>query len=443
MTATPVRHSNFTLAAFAGPCLPMAALGLPLVLNLPTFYAQSMGLSLDVVGYIFLAVRLIDISFDPILGSLMDRTRTRIGRFRPWLVASIFVMSLATWMLFLPPGNKASALYLGGWLLLIYLGFSMSVLAQTAWASVLSPDYDQRSRIYGFWTTGNVLGIVLVMILSIVVTKLGGNDAQGVAAMGLFIVALLPITIGVAAWRVPEPVPEKTTHGTIRDYLDFLKLAAVRRLMWTDLLFGLAPGITAALALFYFASVKHLGAFESKVLIFCYFAAGLVGASFWTWIATKIGKHKAMALAGVMFAVFYVAVFLAPAGNFILLMVTMLGVGIPFCANQVLLRAMLADVGDEDRLLSGKDRTGMLFALLTATNKVGYALAALTFVPLQWAGFDKAEGAPQSAHALDMLSLLFVGLPIALLLIASWVIFSFPLNKAQQVEIRRQLELRK
>ena len=84
MTATPVRHSNFTLAAFAGPCLPMAALGLPLVLNLPTFYAQSMGLSLDVVGYIFLAVRLIDISFDPILGSLMDRTRTRIGRFRPW-----------------------------------------------------------------------------------------------------------------------------------------------------------------------------------------------------------------------------------------------------------------------------------------------------------------------------------------------------------------------
>ncbi len=448
MSSVPVRHSNATLAAFAAPCLPMAALGLPLVVNLPHFYATSMGIGLEAVGMIFLIVRLIDIVFDPILGSMMDRTRTRFGRFKPWLVSSIGIMGLATWMLFLPPGTSASGLYLGGWLLLVYLGFSISVLAQTSWASVLSPDYDQRSRIYGFWTTGNVVGILMVAALPTLLTLLAGKGAppvpetKSVAAMGLFIVALLPLTIGLAVWKVPEPMPDKPTHGSVMDYFQFLKLASVRRLMWTDLLFGLAPGITGALALYYFRSVKGLSPFESQLLVFGYFAAGLAGAALWTFVAGKIGKHKAMATAGILFAVSYVGVWLAPAGNFGLGMLSMIGVGIPFCANQVLLRAMLADVGDEDRLISGKDRTGMLFALLTATNKVGYALAAATFIPLGWAGFISKEDALQTPEALQMLTILFVALPIGLLLVASWVIFSFPLDKARQEEIRAQLEAR-
>lgn len=437
---TTVRHSNGTLAAFAAPCLPMAALGLPLVVHLPHFYIQVLHINAALVGTVFLFVRLIDITFDPVLGVFMDRTRTKLGRFRPWLLASILVMGLATYMLFMPPGGAAGAVFLTIWLLVVYLGFSMSVLAQTSWASVLSPDYDQRSRIYGFWTTGNVIGIILVLVLPVLVSSKGGSEAAGVSAMGWFIVALLPITIGLAAWRVPEPMPDEPTHGGISDYLDFLRLSSVRRLMWTDFLFGLAPGITGALALFYFHEVKHMSDFQANLLIFGYFAAGLLGAAFWTFIATRIGKHRAMAAAGILFAVSYVGVWLVPAGAFPLQLASMIGVGIPFCANQVLLRAMLADVGDEDRLNSGKDRTGMLFALLTATNKVGYAVAAATLIPLGMAGFNQDAGAVQPKAALDMLTLLFVGLPIVVLLLASWVIFSFPLDRSRQEEIRAQLE---
>jgi Na+/melibiose symporter-like transporter len=237
MSSVPVRHSNATLAAFAAPCLPMAALGLPLVVHLPHFFASTVGISLGTVTAIFLAVKLLDIAVDPILGSWMDKTRTKLGRFKPWMLLSIVILALATYMVFMPPGLKAGPVYLAGWLLLIYIGFSVAVLGQTAWASVLSPDYDQRSRIYGFWTTGNVVGILLVLLLPVIVTARGGNEAQGVAAMGWFIIILLPITIGLAVWRVPEPVPDKASHGKFSDYIDFLKLASVRRLMWTDLLF--------------------------------------------------------------------------------------------------------------------------------------------------------------------------------------------------------------
>jgi glycoside/pentoside/hexuronide:cation symporter, GPH family len=439
--ATEGRHSNATLAAFAAPCLPMAALGLPLVVHLLTFYTQDKGLTLELAGAIFVAIRLLDIAVDPFLGNLMDRTRTRLGRFRPWLLASVPVMGLATWMLFLPPAHVGPS-FLTFWLLVVYVGFSMSVLAQTSWASVLSPDYDQRSRIYGFWTTGNVIGILLVLLLPVIVGAMGRSQADGVAAMGLFIVILLPITVGLAAWRVPEPQPDRPSHASFKDYLEFLKMGSVRRLMWTDLLFGLAPGVTGALALYYFQAAKNLEPMQANILIFLYFAAGLVGATLWSWLATKIGKHRALAAAGVLFAIAYVAVALVPPGQFLLTCLTMFGVGLPFCAGQVLLRAMLADVGDEDRLISGKDRTGQLFALLTATNKIGYALAGATFIPLGWAGFNRAPGAVQTPEALQALQLLFVGLPIVFLLAAAAVIYRFPMDKARQTEIRRQLEAR-
>lgn len=437
------RHSNTTLAAFAAPCLPMAALGLPLVVQLPTFYSDVVGIPLGTVGLIFLIIRLLDIGVDPFLGNLMDRTRTRIGRFRPWLLASVLVMGLATWLLFMPPG-KVGPVFLFCWLLVVYIGFSMSVLAQTSWASVLSPDYDQRARIYGFWTIGNVLGIVLVLLIPVIISQKGGGLAEGVRGMGWFILVLLPLTIGLAAWRVPEPMPKEPSKPEWSAYLDFIKMGSVRRLMWTDLLFGLAPGVTGALALYYFQAAKHLTLFHAQLLIFLYFASGLVGGVLWSWLATKIGKHRALAVAGVMFAIAYLFVAAVPAGdeNFVLAALSMVGVGVPFCAGQVLLRAMLADVGDEDRLNSGKDRTGQLFALLTATNKIGYAVAAATFIPLDMAGFNRDATAAQTDQALTALQFLFVGLPVAFLLLAALVIYRFPMNKERQLEIRRQLEAR-
>ena len=66
----------------------------------------------------------------------------------------------------------------------------------------------------------------------------------------------------------------------------------------------------------------------------------------------------------------------------------------------------------------------------------------LTFLPLGMVGFVKEAGADQTPEALQLLTILFVALPMALLLLASWVIYSFPLDKARQEEIRAQLEAR-
>ena len=100
MTAT-TRRSNAVLAAFASPCLPLAGLGLPLVVYLPEYYVSELGLSLSMVGAAFLLVRLADIILDPILGGLMDRTRTSWGRFRPWLAGGAPLLMASSYALFM------------------------------------------------------------------------------------------------------------------------------------------------------------------------------------------------------------------------------------------------------------------------------------------------------------------------------------------------------
>jgi GPH family glycoside/pentoside/hexuronide:cation symporter len=79
------------LIAYAAPALPAAMLGLPLLLFLPAYYAQATTLTLSAIGLVLLVARLWDVAVDPAIGFLSDRTRTPIGRRRPWLLASLLL----------------------------------------------------------------------------------------------------------------------------------------------------------------------------------------------------------------------------------------------------------------------------------------------------------------------------------------------------------------
>jgi Na+/melibiose symporter-like transporter len=112
--------------------------------------------------------------------------------------------------------------------------------------------------------------------------------------------------------------------------------------------------------------------------------------------------------------------------------------GLPYAGGGLLLRAMLADVGDELRLNTGVDRTGLLYAVLTGTTKIGSALALITFVILDALGFD-AQAAHNSARAIAGLQMLFIGLPCVLSAIAAAVILTYPLDAKRHAEIRAAL----
>ena len=442
--ATP-RRSNAVLAAFSGPCLPLAAFGVALPVTLPEFYATFVGLELGVVATVFMAVRLIDIVFDPFIGWGMDRTRTRFGRYRPWMALSTPMLMLAAYMMFVMVQPGAPPIYLFGWLLFLYLGFSIGTLGQLGWAAVLAPQYDQRSRVYGWWQVFNIIGVVLILVLPTVVVQTGiGTYADGVRIMGWAIVIALPVTIGLAMVAVPEPVTAGgQPHGSLGAYLSLFKKPVVRKLLLSDLLLGVAPGITGSLLFFFFGQIRGYDHTQAGLFMLFYFVAGLCGAPFWAWYATRVGKDRGLAVASVVSAVLYVGATLVPGGNFVLTAVVMFIAGLPYAAGLFLTRAMMADAGDEERFETGVDRTGLMLSILSATTKIGHVVALIPYLILQGVGFRALPGpAGNSDMALLTLQILFIAVPGVLLVLAGVVLKNYPLTAKRHDEIRAALEAR-
>lgn len=437
------RRSSWKLAAFAAPCLPLAAFGLPLAITLPNYYSESLGVDVGLVGLAFLLVRLIDIGFDPVFGTVLDRTTWAWGRFKPWFAIGTPAVMLGVWMLFMArPG--VGPVYLWAWLIVVYFGYSITVLSHTAWAATLSSDYHQRSRIYAFWQTGNVVGMILILALPVALAllQLTRDTGSGVRAQGWVIVVALPLMVALALWRVDEPrrpAGQSGSAATLGDYFRLVRRPTVLRILTADLLMGLAPGVAGTLFFFYFLRVKAFDRIEALALLLIYFVAAIGGAVIWTRLARRYGKARTLIIAGLLYAAVQFAVVLLPAGNFLLAIPFLIAAGIPYSAAPTLLRAMMADYGDEERLASGADRTGLLFAILTGTVKVGSALAAGSLIVLGALGFNAADPGLSTESSMMGLQALYAFAPGMLGLLAAWAMVGYPLTEARHAEILRQL----
>ncbi|MDC7681810.1 MFS transporter [Asticcacaulis sp. BYS171W] len=427
------------LLAFCGPCLPFAALGLPLAVTLSEYYITYIGISIAVVGYVFMAVKLIDIAVDPLIGWAMDRTRTRFGRFKLWIALCLPVLFISTGFMFLvPPG--ASALYMGVWLLVVYIGFSMAALSQSSWGSVLTTDYDERTKVFAFWQIGNIIGLLCVVSIPVIAQAIGQSYQTGVQWMGLFIMVTLPVMIGIALWVVPEKTSDAPTHDVrLGAYFDMIRRPNVIRVLLADLLMGLAPGIMGVLFFFYFMQTKGLTRFECTIAMALYFVAGLVGAPLWNWASKRYSKHKTLVVSSVIFAALYGLLAFVPAGNFPVMAMAVFLAGIPYAAYLLLTRSLMADIGDEVLLETGHDQKGTLMSILSATTKLGYAFSVLTLSALAALGFDN-KAAHNSDQALMWVEIFFVGLPVVFLLLGAWAMKSYDLTPDRYAQIQAALK---
>ena len=160
---TLFKTSKLSMAGFAFPAMPLAAFLQSLYFFLSPLYAMEMGLGTAAVGGIFFTAKMFDVVTDPLFGVISDKYPTPWGRRRPWLVLGVLVLMLAIYMLYLPSGT-ASAAYFLGWLLVVYIGWTLTTVSHTAWALELSPDYDQRTHITGWLQVSVMIGMMLVAL---------------------------------------------------------------------------------------------------------------------------------------------------------------------------------------------------------------------------------------------------------------------------------------
>ncbi|MEJ1969394.1 MAG: MFS transporter [Rhizomicrobium sp.] len=441
MEARDGRIPPLQIATFSAAALPVGALVTTLGVYLTNYYAAHVGIRLAMVGLAFMAVRFLDILSDPLFGIAMDHTRTRFGKFRPWLAASTPVLIVASVAVYFPPAGAGTA-YLIGWLVVLYAGYSMLTLSQAGWGAALVAEYHQRSRVYGWIQAVAVVGALGVLVAPLAVPALWpGVPFNGVPLMGAFVLLSIAVGAVVTVFLAPEP-PNEIRHARfgLKDYLPLLKRPEMLRLMTADLFCTLGPAITAPLYLFFFHEARGYTGPQMTVLLFIYVLAGLVAPAAWSRVARRFGKHHTIRIASLCYVAAQSILLALPRAHLLEMSLAMFAVGFVASAFAFLVRAMIADVSDEVRLETAKDSTAMLYALVTSTNKIGATLSVgVAYLILPLFGFVAQEGAHNTADALWGLQACYLAPPVICVLIGGLAMWGYRLDETRHAQIREAL----
>jgi glycoside/pentoside/hexuronide:cation symporter, GPH family len=439
------RLPTHTVIAYSLLAMPYAGLLLSIGLLMPRFYAGQMGVTLGAVGGAFLIIRLLDICLDPVVGLLMDRTRTPIGRYRPWVIAGAIVLMFSIYKAFNPPAGVGLG-YMILWLFIVYAGYSMYVLGQAAWGASISVSYNDRARTYGWMQAiGVIASITLLMLAQITGHRIqfGANASMG--AIGWILIAMVPVCTIITLMFTPERPDGKVARPkfTLNDYLTAISRPDMRRIIGTDLALTLGVGITAPIYIFFFHDAKGFSIANTSSLLVFYTGAGLLGSPAWARIARMIGKHRAVQAACVTYALAQTALMMLPKAQYLPTALFMFIVGGCASAFVPLIRAMVADMSDEIRLATQRDLTSCLYAMVTTTQKIGLAVSIAVIYPiLGLIGYKAAETAHNTPGAVFGLEMCYLFAPIIFVAFGMVTLIGYKLDAKKHAGIRAALEAR-
>jgi len=435
--------SKRSMAGFSFPAMPLAAFLQSKYILLMPLYAITMGLDAKVIAGIFFTTKMFDVVTDPIFGIISDRYKTPWGRRRPWLAIGTLVLVFAIYMLFIPNG-QVGANYLFGWLVVVYIGWTMTTVSHTAWALELSTDYDQRTRITGWLQVSAMIGMMLVALTPALLEQFGNpSHRDKVAAVGWMLIVLLPVAVLVCLRSLPEPeTPPPARIGLRRAVAIVASNWALLRLLAANASITAAYAVVQALFVFFVTSTLQLGERTGFILFFL-MVGGTAFIPVWVRLSERFSKHQTMQFA-VLYGMFAPALLLfLPPGHLWLAALAFLFVGAITSAHELLPRTMMADVCDHDQAESGSERMGLYYSLLQLSSKLAAGLMASgIYVVLAWFGFDAKLGGENSQATVDNVRYLIVFTPIAAYLVVLLLMWRYPIDRARQKELRRIIDTR-
>jgi len=450
MTISDPRHSSLKtrqVLAYAAPAFAFAMPTLPVYIYLPSFYADTLGLGLAATGAIMLVARCFDALTDPVAGLLSDRTTSRFGPRKPWIVVGAIVAAIGLLLVVNPPENPGGG-YLLASMILLYTGWTAIMVPYTAWAAELSTDYDERARITLYREAFGLVGILIAALVPVVLSSIAGESGSGEGA-GLQAVAVAAIAAGaLAIWVMVRGTPHHSVaQSTPKVRFDLLmklrRLGANKpflRLGAGWFINGLANGIPAVLFLLYLD--YGLGAEETirGLFILVYFLCAVLSMPLWGRMSARIGKHRAWCLAMIFASLAFVAVPLIPAGGFIAFFVVCIITGAALGADLSLPPALQADVIDYHRLRSATGDAGLFFAAWNLITKFALAFAAgIGLYGAEVLGFDPKAPDETGRQALIVLYAL---VPVGLKVCATMLLWNFPIGRSRQAAIVRRIRRR-
>lgn len=460
-----------------------------MILYQTRFYTDTVGLSAVAVGSMFLVLRLADAVFDPVIGALSDRTRTRWGNFRPWVLWTAVPFGVIFWLVYVTPdvGPQGKLIYAYLTYTLVMMLYSANNTPYSALMGVMTPDASERSSLASYRFVGALIGQFVIQALPLpLVAKFGaGNSARGwavtMAIFGALIIVLNLITFASTRERVQPPPGEKhplsadlkdvftcrpwlvmfiltllvftmlVVRGSSSNYFFayYLDQAQIKEFLGMAGLAGIGSGPVTGwkaaldgLGLL----VKPDGSNAAAVGLSLFFVVGslvqIVGIMFSKPLADRFGK-KAVFIAGVSVTTLatLLVFFVGPTSIGLLFWLGVLW-AVGWGPTVPLLWVMIADVADYSEWKTSRRATGFMYAGILFALKAGLSLGgAMSAWVIDAYGY--VPNVAQTEHALLGIRLGASVYPAIALGLVIVCLVIYPIGKTLNLRIQDELTERR
>jgi GPH family glycoside/pentoside/hexuronide:cation symporter len=412
---------------------------------LMNFLTDEVGLSAALAGTGLLVGKIWDAVIDPFIGHFSDRTHSRWGRRRPYLLFFAVPFGIAFVLMFRNPGiEPQTGKFI--WALLTYVFFctveSLTNIPYNALLPEMTNDYNERTNISGYKQSFAVVGTLLGAGAAIPIMGLFGGGSSGYVGMSAVFGFLAALSLIVTFFTVREP-PAKTNPSS-ENVLRSLKSAFNNRpyLLLVSAWFtnSTAMAVLQTMLIYFYKYVLKDEAGVTLAMI-TLLVVSLLAIPFWVWAARKLGKKTAylLGMGLTMITVIAMAFFGHLLGAGTLALMALAGVG--FSSHYVLPWSMAPDTIEFGYYQTGVRQEGIYYSIWTFVVALGGALAGF-LVGQGLHLFGYVPNVAQSATSALGIRLLIGPLPTILILLGNLVLFFYPLDKKRYEEVVKSIQAR-
>ncbi|MGJ8670092.1 MAG: MFS transporter [Oceanococcus sp.] len=438
------------------------------------YYNQVLGLAGWMTGLALALALVIDAIFDPMVGTISDRFRSRWGRRHPFMLAGVLPFAIAMYGLCNPPdglNNGGLFAWLLGTDIMVRLGLTLFCVPHLSLGAEMERDYHARTRLIGLRTALSFLGqLVVTMVGFLVFFKAseeftnGMQNAARYPSFGVFVALLgsgcMLIAIS-STWRlIPSLVVQPIRASRGNPLLAFvhmfrtLQQKSFRVLIITTVAFMVVAGVGNTLLLYVGTFIFEFDEKQMGVLILSLLPAALLAPSFASWLSGRVEKRNALAFCvGAGASISSLPYWLYFGGfwqvmpidqRILAILVIYIAMNVCFIAFLILLDSMLTDTIDERELQAGERNEGLFFGAKAFATKTAYGIGAfLAGLALDLIQFPTQSGLAQVAtESVFNLAVLAGPVLTTLFLLTIFLIRPYALNAQRHQDILSAIEIR-
>ncbi|MBN1147345.1 MAG: MFS transporter [Anaerolineales bacterium] len=386
---------------------------------------------------------------DPIIGHLSDRTRTRWGRRRPYLLFGALPYALAFSMLWFRPPSE-SQVYLAIYYSVAYILYDAAAtliyMPYFALTPELTSDYDERTSLTTYRMFFSILGSLLAFTIPLmIVGSFSPENAPRVFGMGLAfgLISAAPMWLVFLGTRERDEFMQQEQPGLRQS----LRVASKNRpflfSLFIYLVTWMSVEIIQAILLFYIKYVAMREAYND-VIMATIFVTAILALPIWEYTSRRLDKRWAY-IAGIAFwaavQIVLITVTSATSLHLILFLCVLAGIGV--AAAHILPWSIIPDSIEWGELQSGERHEGMFYSLVTLAHKIAASIAVPLILFLLGRTGYVPNAAVQPESALWGIRIAFGPIPAVLLWIGIFLAYKYPLNRARYAAAAQELERRR